>query len=56
MGDILTLLRKIEPGTWKKVYKDGYNAYGEKNSIHLFQSQPGRVYDVKYKYCWSNGR
>ncbi|OJG85757.1 hypothetical protein RV13_GL000828 [Enterococcus raffinosus] len=47
-------LRKIEPGEWKKVYKDGYDKYGNKVSIHYFESKSGKVFDVKVKNKWSN--
>jgi hypothetical protein len=46
-------LRQIEAGTWKKVYKDGYDKDGKKISIHYFQSKSGLVYDVKVKSGWS---
>ena len=51
---LLEKLREIESGTWKKVYKDGYDAYGNEISIHYFQSESGRVFDVKVKPYWSN--
>ena len=51
---LLEKLREIESGTWKKVYKDGYDAYGNKISIHYFQSQSGKVFNVKVKSGWSN--
>ncbi|SHJ88849.1 hypothetical protein SAMN05444401_0008 [Clostridium amylolyticum] len=53
-GDVLDELRKIESGQWKKVYKDGYDANGKKISIHYFQSQSGKVFNVKVKPGWSN--
>jgi len=31
---LLEQLRKVESGTWQKVYKDGYDVYGNKVSIH----------------------
>lgn len=52
--DLLEKLREIESGTWKKIYKDGYDAFGNKISIHYFQSQSGKVFDVKIKIGWSN--
>lgn len=52
--DLLDELRKIEPGEWNKVYKDGYDASGNKISIHYFQSKSGKVFDVKVKNGWSN--
>ncbi|MGC4018607.1 MAG: hypothetical protein QM793_04830 [Muricomes sp.] len=52
--ELLEKLREIESGTWKKVYKDGYDAYGNEVSIHYFQSQSGKVFDVKVKPGWSN--
>jgi len=50
---LLDELRQIESGTWKKVYKDGYDKNNEKISIHYFQSKSGLVYDVKVKQGWS---
>lgn len=50
---LLEELRQIESGTWKKVYKDGYDKNGKKISIHYFQSKSGLVYDVKVKSGWS---
>ena len=47
-------LREIESGKWTKVYKDGYNSSGNKISIHYFQSQSGKVFNVKVKPGWSN--
>ncbi|UVJ08991.1 hypothetical protein [Staphylococcus aureus] len=50
---LLAKLRKVEKGTWKKVYKDGY--IGKKKvSVHYFQSKSGLVFDVKTKSGWSN--
>lgn len=50
---LLAKLRKVEKGTWKKVYKDGY--IGKKKvSVHYFQSKSGLVFDVKTKTGWSN--
>ncbi|MBQ2802857.1 MAG: hypothetical protein IJF07_03055, partial [Lachnospiraceae bacterium] len=51
---LLEKLREIESGTWKKIYKDGYDTYGNEISIHYFQSQSGKVFDVKVKTGWSN--
>jgi len=51
---LLEALRKIESGRWHKVYRDGYNAAGDRVSIHYFQSQSGKVFDVKVVYGWSN--
>ncbi|WP_075508525.1 MULTISPECIES: hypothetical protein [unclassified Gilliamella] len=51
---LLEQLRKIEPGRWSKVYKDGYDVTGNKISIHYFRSQSGRVFNVKVKKDWSN--
>ncbi|WP_063558658.1 hypothetical protein LG307_02730 [Sutcliffiella horikoshii] len=50
---LLNELREIEAGTWKKVYKDGYDKDGKKVSIHYFQSKSGLVFDVKVKNGWS---
>ena len=51
---LLEKLREIESGTWKKVYKDGYDAFRNKISIHYFQSESGKVFNVKVKKKWSN--
>lgn len=53
-GELLDKLREIESGSWKKIYKDGYDAYGNEVSIHYFQSESGKVFDVKVKSGWSN--
>lgn len=53
-GDVLDELRNVESGQWKKVYKDGYDANGKKISIHYFQNQSGKVFNVKVKPGWSN--
>ncbi|PYG90295.1 hypothetical protein LY28_00176 [Ruminiclostridium sufflavum DSM 19573] len=45
---------KVESGIWEKIYKDGYDANGKKISIHYFQSESGKVFDVKTKSGWSN--
>lgn len=50
---LLEELRKIEPGEWNKIYKDGYSG-GDKVSIHYFQSKSGKVFNVKVKLGWSN--
>ncbi|UNL86377.1 hypothetical protein [Priestia koreensis] len=52
--DVLGKLREVESGRWKKIYKDGYDTNGKKISIHYFQSQSGKVFDVKIKPGWSN--
>ena len=51
---LLEILRKIEPGKWKKVYQDGFDTSGNLVSIHYFQSLSGKVFDVKVKFGWSN--
>lgn len=51
---LLEQLRKVESGVWNKIYKDGFNAKGEKVSIHYFQSKSGKVFNVKVKSGWSN--
>jgi hypothetical protein len=51
---LLDELRQIESGQWNKVYKDGYDAYGNKISIHYFESQSGKVFDVDVKTGWSS--
>lgn len=48
-GQVLKNLRKIEQGQWKKVYQNGYDSSGNRVSIHYFQSQSGRVFNVKVK-------
>ena len=35
-------------------YRDGFDARGNKISIHYFQSKSGRVFDVQVKPRWSN--
>lgn len=52
--EVLENLRKVEPGKWSKVYKDGYDVSGRRVSIHYFESQSGRVFNVKVKPEWSN--
>ncbi|WP_238456761.1 RHS repeat-associated core domain-containing protein [Desulforamulus aeronauticus] len=52
--DVLEKLREVESGQWKKIYKDGYDFNGKKISIHYFESQSGKVFDVKVKSGWSN--
>ena len=52
--ELLDKLREIESGKWTKVYKDGYNSSGNKISIHYFQSQSRKVFNVKVKPGWSN--
>lgn len=53
-GELLSDLRKVESGKWTKIYKDGYDAVGNKVSIHYFQSESGKVFNVKSKPNWSN--
>ncbi len=52
--ELLDELRDVESGEWNKVYKDGYDANGNKVSIHYFQSKSGKVFNVKVKRGWSN--
>lgn len=52
--EVLDSLRAIESGKWSKVYKDGYDVSGNIISVHYFQSQSGKVFDVKVKSGWSN--
>ena len=52
-GKLLDQLRGIEQGLWKKVYQNGWDAYGNKISIHYFQSKSGQVFDLKIVYYWS---
>ena len=52
--ELLDKLREIESGKWTKVYKDGYDSSGNKISIHYFQSESGKVVNVKVKPGWSN--
>ncbi|MGE7955215.1 hypothetical protein ACQKQA_01220 [Pseudomonas sp. NPDC089530] len=53
-GDALADLRKVEPGKWSKVYKDGFDNTGARVSVHYFQSESGKVFNVKTKNGWSN--
>lgn len=55
-SELLSKLRKIEHGEWKKVYKDGYDSFGNEISIHYFESKSGKVFDVKVVGKWSNPR
>ena len=52
--DLLEKLRNVESGKWQKVYKDGYDKFGNKISIHYFKSDSGKVFNVKIKNGWSN--
>ena len=51
---LLSNLRQVEPGKWWKVFEDGYDAYGNKISIHYFVSKSGKVFDVDVKRGWSH--
>jgi hypothetical protein len=51
--DLLEELRKIEPGNWHKVYKDGWIG-NQKASLHYFESPSGKIFDFKIKFEWSN--
>jgi filamentous hemagglutinin len=51
---LLEMLRSLEPGKWKKIYQDGFDAQGLRISIHYFQSPSGKVFNVKVKLGWSN--
>jgi filamentous hemagglutinin len=53
---VLDDLRRIEAGRWTKVYKDGFDSNGVKISVHYFQSESGKVFDVKAKPSWSNNK
>jgi len=53
---LLAELRAVEPGKWSKVYKDGYDSRGGRMSLHYFQSESGKVFNLKPKDYWSNGR
>ncbi|WP_253685074.1 MULTISPECIES: RHS repeat domain-containing protein [unclassified Treponema] len=52
-GKLLDNLRKVEPGNWKKVFKNGYDKAGNKISIHYFESESKKVFDVKVIDGWS---
>lgn len=52
--ELLDELRQIEPKDGKKVYKDDYDANGNRISIHFLQSPSGKVFNVKVKPGWSN--
>ena len=52
--ELLDKLREIESGKWTKVYKDGYDSSGNKISIHYFQSESGKAFNVKVKPGWRN--
>ena len=49
---LLPQLRDIEPGKWQKVYKNGYDATGNKVSIHYHESKSGKVFNVKVVNNW----
>ena len=51
--DRLNELREAVPGKWIKVYKDGFDALGNKTSVHFFKHASGKVFDVKTKNYWS---
>uniref|UniRef100_UPI000468C57D DUF637 domain-containing protein n=1 Tax=Pseudomonas sp. PH1b TaxID=1397282 RepID=UPI000468C57D len=53
---LLAELREVEPGKWSKIYKDGFDSKGSKVSVHYFQSESGKVFNVKAKKEWSNNR
>ena len=50
--DLLQMLRKIEPGKWQKVYKNGWVG-NRRVSIHFFRSKSGKVFNVKVVPGWS---
>ena len=51
---LLSELRKIESGAWKKVYKDGFDANSNRISLHYFQGPSGKIFNFKVKPGWSN--
>ncbi|WP_239576429.1 hypothetical protein [Archangium primigenium] len=51
--ELLEELRKIEPGNWHKVYKDGWIG-SQEVSLHYFESPSGKIFDFKIKFEWSN--
>ena len=51
-GKLLDNLREVEPGNWKKVFKNGYDKAGNKISIHYFESESKKVFDVKVIDGW----
>ena len=53
--ELLDKLHKEEQGKWSKIYKDGYDSKGNPVSVHYFQSQSGKVFNVKTKQGHSNG-
>ena len=53
--EVLNKLRNVRSGAWKKVYRDGLDAQGNRISIHYFQhAKSGAVFNVKVKNGWSN--
>ena len=44
--ELVDQLKKSEGGKWWKVYQNGYDAYGNKVSLHYFQSDSGKVFDL----------
>ena len=51
-GKLLDNLREVEPGNWKKVFKNGYDKAGSKISIHYFESESKKVFAVKVIDGW----
>lgn len=47
------MINNIEKGSWKKVYQNGFDAYGNKISLHYFQSKSGKIFNLKVKNKWS---
>ena len=52
--ELLHELRKIEGGSWNKVYRDGFDEAGNRASQHYFQSKSGKIFDFAIKSGWSN--
>mgnify|MGYP000102777855 CR=1 FL=1 len=50
---LLQQLRQQHPGTWHKVYQNGYTASGQRVSLHYFRHSSGRVFNLKIKNTWS---
>ncbi|QRN99443.1 hypothetical protein JRI60_10665 [Archangium violaceum] len=50
---LMEKLRQVEPGHWRKVYRDGWIG-NDKVSLHYFESPSGKVFNFKIKRGWSN--
>jgi len=54
-GGLYEQLRAIDPGKWYKVYQNGFDKWGDKITLHYFQSQSGKIFDLWVKSGWYPG-